>query len=263
MSQKLWAILAFNIYSLFLLSAFQANTVYLFDASFIKEAKLIDIYISEWGWGDHYIWRLFSSVIVTALAGILTGAIAKKNGSQIAALANIPSILVWGVSIYLFGFSGTEVVAGVGFTIISIIAIPLTTYIAYLAGNLGEQIQQEVFSEHTVLGIKGYHWIWVIYPLYFYATGIVFTGTQFAAGSLLSANPFSITASIIYLLLLLRVFAWVYPLWIIHRILMGVFLDNHSALVRGLAVFGVLIFGAAIAMGIQFGAGVAWLFLLD
>lgn len=259
MGRKIMAIVAFNVYALFLISAFQENTAYLFDASLIKEMKLsgFDIDPLEWGWGNHYIWRLFAGVVVTALVGFLAGAIAKQNGARVATLANIPSVLIWGVMIYLFGFAGVEVEAKTGFITISIIAIPLTTYIAYLTGGFGEEIQRQNFPENTVLGVKGYHWVWAVFPLYWYSLGIVFVGTKFVRFQLATWSDTSIFTALLSIAMLVSIIAWVYPLRIVHRVLMGDLLANYNAVVRGLANFGVLIVGMIVATGIQF--GIYWL----
>jgi hypothetical protein len=42
MTRKILAFVAFNIYSLFLISAFQENTAYLFDTSIINHMRLKD-----------------------------------------------------------------------------------------------------------------------------------------------------------------------------------------------------------------------------
>lgn len=257
MGRKILAIVTFNAYAIFLLSAFEENTAYLFDASLIKEVQSrgFEINLKEWGWGSHYIWRLFAGVVVSALGGFLAGAVAKESGAKTAALANIPSVLMWGGMIYLF-FSGVEVEAREGFLAISILAIPLTTYIAYLSGGFGEEIQRQEFPDNTVLGIKGYHWIWAIFPLYWYALGIVFAGAIFVGFQLAALNwdTFSIKRGLVAIPLIFSIVAWVYPLRIVHRVLMGDLLPNHSAAIRGLANFGVLIGGMFVATGIQVGA---------
>jgi len=255
MGRKILAIVAFNVYALFLLSAFQENTAYLFDASLIKEMKLggFDVNPLEWGWGNHYIWRLFAGVVVTALVGFLAGAIAKENGAKVAAIANIPSVLIWGGMIYLFGFAGVEVEAKTGFITISIIAIPLTTYVAYLAGGFGEETQRQEFTEETVLGIKGYHWVWAVFPLYWYSLGIVFVGTKFVGVQLATWSYTSIFAALLSIAMLIPIVSWIYPLRIVHRVLMGDLLSNHNAVVKGVANFGILVVGMIVATGIQFG----------
>lgn len=253
MGRQLLSILAFNIYAMFLIFTFQENTGYLFDVSLINEMRLsgFDINPREWGWGDHYIWRLFAGVVVTALVGFLAGAIAKKDGSRLAAIANIPSVMVWGGIIYLFGFTGAEMEGGTGFIVISILAIPLTSYIAYSAGGFGEEIQRE-FSEYTVLGIKGYHLIWAVFPLYFYGLGIVFVVAKFLAFQFLTWADMSIIGALISLLGLVPIVAWIYPLIFVYNILAGETLSETSPGIRALANTGVIVGGAILATGIQF-----------
>jgi hypothetical protein len=189
--------------------------------------------------------------VVTALVGFLAGAIAKKDGSWLTMIANIPSVIVWGVMIYLFWYSGAEMEGRVGFIVISIIAIPLTSYIAYLAGGFGEEIQQE-FSEHTVLGIKGYHWIWAVFPLYFYGLGIVFVVAKFLALQFRTWADMSIMGAIVSLVGLVPIIAWIYPLIFVYNVLVGETLSEKSPGIRALANTGVIVGGAIFATGIQF-----------
>lgn len=178
MRRKILAVLAFNIYALFLISAFEENTAYIFESNQIEAMKLSGLDPRDWGWGNHYIWRLFAAIVVTACVGFLAGAIARQDGAVISALANIPSVLVWLATIYLF--KHPDVFESIGldsgynteFIVISIIAIPLTTLIAYFSGHFGEE-GAEYDSHDSVLGIKGYHWIWAVYPLYLYSLGLI------------------------------------------------------------------------------------------
>lgn len=254
MGKKIWAFIAFNVYSLFLISAFQENTRYLFDPSLIKEMRLRGIKIDprEWGWGDHYIWRLFSGVVVTAIAGFLVGAIAKTKGAKTAAISNILSVLVWTAMIYLFGFTEVQIGAQTGFIVISIIAIPLTTYVAYWAGRFGEEVQRSDFSDDTVLGIKGYHWIWAVFPLYWYGLGIVFVATKFIGFQFATWGDIGIIATIISLLTLAPIVAWIYPLWLVYRILKGDLLSSKNAAVKGVTNISILILGMFVAAALQF-----------
>jgi hypothetical protein len=70
MRRPILAIFAFNVYALCLIGAFQVNTAYLFETDLIEQLRGSGLDVSppsQWGWGDHYIWRLFSGVVVTAL----------------------------------------------------------------------------------------------------------------------------------------------------------------------------------------------------
>ena len=137
MARAFWSFIAFNVYSLFLVSAFQENTPHLFDAKLVSEMRAAgEIFdIREWGWKDHYIWRLFSGVVVTAIVAFLAGAIARDKGGTIAAIANIPSILVWAGTFYAMAFGQIDVEGQTGFLVVSLLAIPLTTLLHINAGT--------------------------------------------------------------------------------------------------------------------------------
>lgn len=259
MGRKIWAFVAFNAYSLFLLSAFQENTAYLFDASLINFMRLegIEISLREWGWGGHYLWRLFSGLVVTGLAAILAGAISKSNGKIIAALANVPSVLGWLGQIYFLAFTDVKVDSQTGFIVVSILAVPLTTFVAYVFGEIGESLQKERFPESTVLGIRGYHWVWAIFPIYWYMLSIVFVSTKFLAFQFASWSDMSIFSAIVSLLMLIPVIAWVCPLLAVYHVLSGNILCEKGAVLRGFVDFGILVAGMLLATGIQ--AGDYWL----
>jgi len=259
MGRKIWAFVAFNAYAALLVSAFQENTAFLFETAQIEEMRLADISFDprELGWGSHYIWRLFTSVVVTAVAGFLTGSIAKSKGALTAAIANIPSVLVWILMIYLFGFSDFQYEEKTAFLIISILAIPLTTYVAFIAGGFGEEYQEAEFDENTVLGIKPYHWIWAIVPIYWYARGIVFVAAKFIAFQVATWGETGIFISIISLLLLLPILAWGYPLLLVHRVLTGEMLADKNSFIRGISNFTIIILGMIIAIALQL--AISWL----
>jgi len=247
------AFLAFNIYSLFFISAFMENTSYLFDmkrvSNLIESGLIIDP--RELGWGGHYIWCLFSSSVVTALAGFLCGAIAKRKGDKVAIISNIPNILIWGFFFYISIFSKIEIEGYKGFAIVSVIAIPLTSVIAYNFGKIGENIQHEEFKEDSVLGIWAYHWIWIVFPLYWYGLGIVFAGTRFASFVFLSPGGFFYT--IIYFLFLIPVVVFVYPLIIVYKVLSGNLLSEKRIIIKVLFNTAILISGGLLASSLQVG----------
>lgn len=253
MARAFWAFVAFNIYSLFLISAFQENTPHLFDAKLVSEMRAAgEIFdLKEWGWKDHYIWRLFSGVVVTAFAAFLAGAIAKEKGAKVAAIANIPSILVWAGTFYFMAFGGVEVEGQTGFFIVSLIAIPLTTWVAYHFGSIGEEAQASDFAEGTVLGIRPYHWAWIAFPLYLYGLGIVFVAAKFFALQFLTWRDMSMVGAFISLLALIPLFAWVTPLTMAHKILSGESLGDRQPFVRALANTGILVGGMLIALAVQ------------
>lgn len=257
MQRQIWAFIAFNVYSLFLLSAFQENTPYLFDTKLVAEMRaagnpLDALDLKEWGWKDHYLWRLFASVAVTAIAGFLAGAIAREKGGKVAAIANIPSVIVWFAIAYMMFFSKAEVEGQTGFGIISLIATPLTVYIAYHMGNLGTEIQQGGSDRNAVLGIRPYHWAWAVFPLYWYGMAIIFVVTKFVA--LVRAVSISdVFGGFISLLALVPVIAWVVPLFLVYAVLTGQMLDEKPAAVKAFANVGILVVGGAMASGLQVG----------
>lgn len=247
--------------------------------------KLSGLDPRDWGWGNHYIWRLFAAIVVTACVGFLAGAIARQDGAVISALANIPSVLVWLATIYLF--KHPDVFESIGldsgynteFIVISIIAIPLTTLIAYFSGHFGEE-GAEYDSHDSVLGIKGYHWIWAVYPLYLYSLGLISVCAIFIK---LIPSFLQYSWSVEYMaemsLVIIRLFAmlipivlWVYPLLIVYRMLakydsalfiqdmyvrnkillqLDNILTSCNAIVKGVLILGILGAGFLLATAVQ------------
>ncbi|MDA2912503.1 hypothetical protein MYX77_00835 [Acidobacteriia bacterium AH_259_A11_L15] len=253
MARAIWAFLAFNVYSLFLISVFQENTPHLFDAKLVAEMRAAgEIFdIKAWGWKDHYIWRLFSGVVVTAVAAFLAGAIARRNGAKVAVIANVPSIILWAALFYLLAFGRTEVEGQTGFIVVSIVAIPLTTWIAYQFGKVGAETQASEFQDSTVLGIGPYHWVWIVFPLYLYARDIVFVVAKFFALQFLTWRDMSMVGALISFLALIPVIAWIAPIVMTYNVLTGESLSDKSPGVRGLANAGIIIGGALLASGIE------------
>jgi hypothetical protein len=254
-SRTFWAFAAFNVYSLFLISAFQANSLYLFDAKLVSEmdaaGAIFDV--NDWGWKDHYIWRLFAAVVVTAIAAFLAGAIAQEKGRKIALVANLPSILVWAITFYLMAFTPAESTEGqTGFMIVSLIAIPLTSWIAYYAGNIGCEVQASDFAKNTVLGIRPSHWIWIAFPLYVYFLGIVFVAVKFLGLEFFTWRDVSVVGAIISSLALIPVIAWMMPLIITYNVLTGKYLRAKRHFVKALTNAAILVGGLFVALGIQY-----------
>lgn len=253
MARAIWAFIAFNVYSLFLISAFQENTPHLFDAKLVSEMRAAgEIFdIRAWGWKDHYIWRLFSGVVVTAMAAFLAGAIARRNAAKLAAIANVPSILVWAAMFYFMAFGRTEWEGQTGFIVVSVIAIPLTTWIAYQFGKVGADTQASEFEDNTVLGVRPYHWVWIVFPLYLYALGIVFVVAKFFALQFFTWRDVSMVGAFISFLALVPVIVWIAPGVMTYNVLAGESLSEKSPGVRALANTGIIIGGALLASGIQ------------
>ena len=256
MARAIWAFLAFNVYSLLVLFAFEQNTLYLFDTKLLSDlASTVDQFgVNEWEWRDHYLWRLLATVIATGVGAFIAGAIARKGGGKVALVANIPSILFW---VWMFWYavsSPAETIMGqTGFMIISLIAIPLTSFVAYSLGNFGALIQETDFHSDTVLGIWPFHWVWLVIPLDVYFTCIVFVIARFVWIQLLTFRDYSIIGSIIGLIALIPVVAWVLPLKFTYDILAGESLAKKSVPVLIAANATILVGGFVIALGIQIG----------
>lgn len=253
MARAIWAFAAFNVYSFFLISAFQENTPYLFDTRLISQMRDAGDMLDprELGWKDHYIWRLFAAVVVTAVAGFLAGAVAKQNGGRVAVIANAPSVLVWIATLYFLTLGGLKVEGQTGFIVVSLIAIPLTTWIAYRTGEFGSKVQTSDFSGDTVLGIKPGHWIWIVFPLYLYAMGMVFVVVKFFSLQFLTWRDMSIIGSLVSFLALVPIIAWGMPLKLTYDVLAGEALAGKPVFIRTIANAGLLIAGVPIAIAIQ------------
>jgi hypothetical protein len=155
----------------------------------------------------------------SAMAAFLAGAIARWSGARVAAIANIPSVLVWAAMIYLMAFGGAEWEGQTGFIVVSIIAVPLTTWIAYVFRKIGTDAQVSKFDDRTVLGVRPYHWAWIVFPLYFYTLGIVFVVVKYLALQFFTWRDASMVGTFISLFALVPVVAWVAPVVMTYKIL--------------------------------------------
>jgi hypothetical protein len=179
--RRILAFLAYNVYSGALVWAFQMNTAYEFDPEMVKRlAGGDEDSPSHWGWGNHYLWRLCAAIVANLFAGVLTGAIARSRGGLTAAVSNIPAAIVAMLLIYYLSASPAITYGDLiltqhtGMIVCTALSIPLTTYFAYVTGETGARIQRENYSSESVLGIAGYHWVWLVIPVYLYAVvGIV------------------------------------------------------------------------------------------
>ena len=119
----------------------------------------LDFTYADFVWGNHYIWRLTVAIVATSFVAFLTGAIAQRNGGKVALVSNIPSVFGWAALIYVIGFRDFDIPGGTGFIVISIVAMPVTLFLAYAFGLVGEQTQSEEFEANTIFGIRPGHWI--------------------------------------------------------------------------------------------------------
>lgn len=251
MVRKVFAVLAFNVYAWCIVWAFQANTAYQFDADMIRRLSGtgFDTPPTQWGWGNHYIWRVLAAVIATALAGVLAGGLARTRAGLTAAIANIPSIAISGALIYWFVTENTATVYGdqhitthTGMIVSLLVGIPLTTYLAYVSGEGGAKIQHDEFEDGTVFGIAGYHWIWFAIPTYLYAFASVNPIMNFFTFNFLSGDM-TIVGGLIGLALFGTAIASVLPLvWVYLRLRQPAKTVAESVR-HALRNFGILIVG--------------------
>jgi hypothetical protein len=162
------------------------------------------------------------------MVAFLTGAITRRNGAKVAALANVPSSVVWAAMFYVMAFGRTEWEGQTGFIVVTIIAIPLTTWIAYLFGKVGADAQASDFDDSTVLGVRPYHWAWIVFPLYLYGLGIVFVMAKFFALQFFTWRDVSMVGAFISFLALVPVLVWIAPVVLTYKVLAGKFLSEKS-----------------------------------
>lgn len=177
------AFLAFNLFGYLFVWAYGLNTIFLFDHELVIELfegnyKPED---SNWIWGEHYIYRLYVCCLIIFICSFFAGAVAQKMArmSQLFQIFQHPLL----VPLYLFGFTDYLNVEinnqNTLFVIICIVTIPLSTYIAFYSGYLGEVFQIEEFGTDNVLGINGYHWVWGIIPVHLYSIMMAYSSTHF------------------------------------------------------------------------------------
>ena len=227
MMRKLLAFVVFNLYSACFVWAFQVNTAYQFDSDMIErlEHTGFDIGPSQWGWGNHYLWRLLAAVVATSLAGFLAGAMARTRGGITAVVSNIPSVAVWAGTIYMFvaesppiSYGDQTITSHTGMIVISLVAILLTTVLAHVSGESGSMTQRDKFGENTVLGIAGYHWFWLVAPIYLYSVASIMPITNFLTFGFLNSDV-SIVSGIIRFVMLVIAVGSVIPLgWVYFRL---------------------------------------------
>jgi hypothetical protein len=138
-----------------------------------------------------------------------------------------------------------------------LVAIPVTCLVAFWAGGAGATYQSEQFSDHTTLGIKPFHWIWAIIPLYAYSISMIAAGARFLQNMWYGWGQEGLLGTVLYLLTLIPLIAYVYPLRLSYRILSGERLADRGRAMRAAAVAGSLILGLVIAIALDFGSAAA------
>jgi hypothetical protein len=218
------------------------------DARRLIEEGVIES-VSEYGWGDHYVWFVIVFSLATFCSAALTGATAKRSGHIIASVANIP-VFAMAVLLCYFQYtrgvgSGSPIAWGVAFPLSALSSIVF----AFLGGKYGEQIQTGEFRDSTILGIRPFHWfyLWIIGGGYVtcVAAAVIplLMFTNFSNLSPLSVIPF--------VLLWLPVLAYGYPAYLLYGILSGNVLARRNVLMRIPAFLGTYVGGLILGGVVQ------------
>lgn len=266
MKRKIAAALAFNAYAFVFVWAFWAATPFLFHGQELASLKDrgLPFKFEDWGFDDHYLWRLLAAAISTAIAGFICGALAREKGSKVALIANIPSVVGWIAYAWMFfflfdslGVKGDDKIEGLktAYGIVSIIAIPMTCWLAMKFGEIGERFQFELSQQDTTLGVSDWHWAWMWLPLSPYGYKIVINIMSFIGMQLRMWSDRSLLGSVLSLLGIAIVVTWIAPLVVSYQTLArGRFQDRPPAQ-RGALVAAILVGGyfLATAVGYAFG----------
>lgn len=266
MKRKIAAAVAFNVYALVFVQAFWAATPLLFHGQEIATLKDqgLSFKFDDWGFGDHYLWRLFAAVVSTALAGLICGAIAREKGGKVSLLANIPSVLGWiayaWMFFYLFdslGVKGDDKQEGLktAYGVVSVIAIPVTCWLAMKFGEIGERFQTDLSEKGRTLGVADWHWAWMWLPLSPYGYKIVAYVMTFIGMQLKMWSDRSLGGSLLSLLGLAIVAAWIAPLVLSFQTLSGARFEDKSPVQRGGIIAAILIDGYFLATAVAYAFG--------
>ena len=161
MRRKVAVFAAFNASLFCIVSAFFKALPELFYLNFFSPQLSFGLDAKGSEWDGRYLLFLLLTIGAIPVAAILAGAMAKERGGPAAAKSAVPLTLLWAELFFLALFTGT-----VGSTAISLIAIPLTIFVAAYWGRFGERTQKALFPEGKIFGIYPYHFIWMMVPLY-------------------------------------------------------------------------------------------------
>lgn len=143
-------------------------------------------------WGERFILRILVSVIGTAFGGFAAGIIAKTKGRMCGLLSAVPTSLFW-LAVVITLFIAPPESASFGHWGVSLFLIIISPCAGFYTGIIGHSFRKDYpeifeFRPRTILGIKWFHWLWLIFPLYlviqtitirtFQALGLFFGSTQ-------------------------------------------------------------------------------------
>lgn len=238
------AVLAFWVYWMTLFGSFVravGPTLSYDEARYEAEVGLIDAPF-DYGWGEHYIWFTICSLIAAFCCGALAGAIAKRRGATVAAVAVVPVVGIMGFAYYFFLQHATDWESPVAWGIAQPLAIVGMALCAYWGGRAGHETQRAEFPENTVFGIRTGHWawLWLVSGIYVMdMTSLCVRGHAYEAWD----EGACILTAIPYLLMMLPLFALGYAVMLMYGILTHNLLPEKGGFLRAGAFIGVYVAG--------------------
>ncbi len=263
MKRAIAAIVAFNFYAVPIIQAFWAATPFIFHGTRLNELEDqgIPFKFSDWGFGEHYVWRLLAAAVSTAFAAFIAGAIARKNGSRIALIANVPSVVCWIVYAYMLFFLferlGLPLDEGarslsIAFGVACLLAIPMTCWIASIFGQIGEDRQAARAEENKTLGIADWHWSWLWVALSAYGYLILIKVVKICGVHLAMQREGKwLLELLLSPLAVLSLIAWIAPVVLSYMTLQGSIFRERSSVQRGALAVVTIVGGYIIAWGIE------------
>ena len=144
---------------------------------------------APWGlffWGDHWVWRMVTSIAAAGGAAALAGLVAREHGRIVGALVVLPYAFLWALVAYLawsdlagyydwqasliFGDS-IDAVYSKGSRVAAIILALILMPIGYFMGGAVTPLDSRV-AQHfdrrpwSVFGVRWFHWFWLLPILY-------------------------------------------------------------------------------------------------
>ena len=165
-------------------------------------------------WGNHHILRIIASILGTIFGSFVAGCIGKFRGGLCGLLCALPATVFW---LFVGGYALRllpDVEMSLGNWLVIIILIIASPIIGFHSGKFGAEIRlenPEIFEsrKHTILGIKWYQWLWLIFFIGWIgvlATYSIFQGLWLLSGFGLLASLHNILAGLVGILIFLSIF---------------------------------------------------------
>ncbi|MBI3805194.1 MAG: hypothetical protein HY282_15700 [Nitrospirae bacterium] len=239
MRGKFAALGAFNVYLLCILVAFYQSLPQTFHLDLLAPPSPSVLRLEGPQWDYRSFSFLLLSLMATAFAATLAGALAKRPGGVVAAQGAIPLTLWWTEMFFVSLFTGP-----LGSGAVCLAAIPLTILIAAYGGKFGERVQRAYFPETTVFGIDPRHLFWILFPFFIYAEMIASWLPYFAEALSYHWLGGGYAETMLHLLSLLYIvlpFLTLIPLlYVVYQILTGTLFQIRSEWGRAALSIGLL-----------------------